>query len=66
MLELIKVVDKNKSGKIDFNEFITVMCERRSLFQLNSLDEAFNYFDTDGSGCLCIDEVRDLLKGVEN
>ena len=27
--ELIRVIDNNKSGKIDFHEFITAMCERR-------------------------------------
>ena len=42
------------------------MCERRKLFQLKSLDEDFDFFDKDRSGCLCIDELTDLLKGVEN
>ena len=44
------VMDKNKSGKIDFNEFITAMCDRRMLFQRQALEEAFDYFDRDGSG----------------
>lgn len=43
-------MDKNKSGKIDFNEFITAMCDKRSLFQLQALEEAFDYFDQDKSG----------------
>ena len=43
-------MDKNKSGKIDFNEFITGMCNRRELFQLQALEEAFDYFDKDHSG----------------
>jgi Ca2+-binding EF-hand superfamily protein len=48
--ELLKVMDKNRSGKIDFNEFIIAMYNRRKLFQLQSLEEAFDYFDKDKSG----------------
>jgi Ca2+-binding EF-hand superfamily protein len=43
-------MDKNKSGKIDFNEFITAMCSRRKLFQIESLEEAFDFFDKNKSG----------------
>lgn len=43
-------MDKNKSGKIDFNEFIAGMYCRQQLFQLKSLEEAFDFFDKDKSG----------------
>lgn len=43
-------MDKNRSGKIDFNEFIIAMYNRRKLFQLQSLEDAFDYFDKDKSG----------------
>jgi Ca2+-binding EF-hand superfamily protein len=50
MEALLLTLDKNKSGKIDFNEFISAMCSRRKLFQLESLSEAFDFVDRDGSG----------------
>lgn len=50
MEELLLILDKNKSGKIDFNEFIAAMCSRRQLFQLESLSDAFDFVDRDCSG----------------
>jgi Ca2+-binding EF-hand superfamily protein len=35
--EMLKIVDKNQSGKIDFNEFISVMYSKRKLFQRKNL-----------------------------
>lgn len=35
----------NKSGKIDFNEFIIVMEGRKKLFISDHLSDAFDYFD---------------------
>lgn len=58
-------MDKNKSGKIDFNEFITAMCDRRLLFQRQALEEAFEYFDRDGSGEISRQELEEILEGVQ-
>lgn len=57
-------MDKNKSGKIDFNEFITAMCDRRRLFQNQALEEAFDFVDKDRSGSISKAEVEDMLEGV--
>lgn len=66
MEELLTVMDKNKSGKIDFNEFITAMCDRRLLFQRQALEEAFDYFDKDKSGEISRQELEDILEGVQH
>jgi calcium-dependent protein kinase len=64
--ELLAVMDKNKSGKIDFNEFITAMCDRRLLFQRQALEDAFDYFDRDKSGEISRQELEEILEGVQN
>ena len=61
--EILKEVDKNQSGKIDFNEFITAMHNRKQLFQTNHLEEAFAFADSDKSGWISIDEIKNLLDG---
>jgi Ca2+-binding EF-hand superfamily protein len=50
--EMLKIVDKNQSGKIDFNEFISVMYSKRKLFQRKNLEEAFDFFNQNRSGQL--------------
>ena len=52
---ILAEVDKNQSGKIDFNEFITAMYNRRKLFQIKFLEEAFDYADSDHSGWISRD-----------
>lgn len=57
MEELLSIIDKNKSGKIDFNEFIAAMYDRRELFQMQSLEEAFDFLDKDKSGEISREEL---------
>jgi calcium-dependent protein kinase len=54
-------MDKNMSGKIDFNEFITAMCDRRVLFQKQALEEAFDFLDKDKSGEISKNELEEIL-----
>jgi Ca2+-binding EF-hand superfamily protein len=46
----VRSIDINDSGKIDFNEFIIAMYDRRKLYMRESLAEAFEYFDVDHTG----------------
>jgi Ca2+-binding EF-hand superfamily protein len=41
------------------------MCDRRLLFQRQALEEAFEYFDRDGSGEICRKELEEILEGVQ-
>jgi Ca2+-binding EF-hand superfamily protein len=49
---IVSKIDKNKSGKIDLSEFTAAIYDKRKLFVKDYLDEAFDYFDNDGTGCI--------------
>jgi Ca2+-binding EF-hand superfamily protein len=50
MEELLKVIDKNQSGTIDFTEFIVAMHNQRETFHFKHLKEIFHFFDINNSG----------------
>lgn len=59
-------MDKNQSNKIEFSEFITMMQERDKLFDKQSLEEAFEFFDETKSGRISKAEIRKVLGGIDN
>merc|ERR1712196_358585 len=62
---MLRDVDKNDSGDVDLQEFITAMKEK---YVDNEGPEiircAFDVFDTDGSGALSYEEMTDILKNL--
>jgi calcium-dependent protein kinase len=56
--EIMEKADTDKSGAIDYSEFLAVAMDKRKVFTKENLDAAFNAFDTDGSGSISADEVR--------
>jgi calcium-dependent protein kinase len=58
-------LDKDKSGRIDLNEFTSAMIDRQSLFVKDSLLEAFDYFDSDKTGFIERKELEVLMQGCE-
>lgn len=54
-------IDKNKSGKIDYSEFVMATCDRRNMLSKDRLETVFKMFDKDGNGNLTIDEIKRLF-----
>ncbi|HEY9630278.1 MAG TPA: EF-hand domain-containing protein [Coleofasciculaceae cyanobacterium] len=58
--DLIKEVDVDRSGSIDFEEFKALMISRQG-DQKSRLKLAFNVFDKDNSGRITADEMRNVM-----
>ena len=58
--DLIKEVDLDRSGSIDFAEFQTLMISRQG-DQQSRLKLAFSVFDKDNSGRITADEMRSVM-----
>ena len=55
------MVDVDKSGEIDFSEFVTATVNRSNLFSEEKLRSAFNIYDKDKNGSISIDEIKEVL-----
>eukprot|EP00884_Botryococcus_braunii_P004030 jgi/Botrbrau1/13628/Bobra.0373s0007.1 len=61
LLSVMEKVDVDKSGQIDYEEFIAATVNLHKLEREHILLEAFKHFDTDSSGSLSTDEIREGL-----
>lgn len=59
--KIMKSVDKNKSGRIDFSEFVMATCNRNNMLGKERLITAFKMFDKDNNGALTVEEVKRLF-----
>ena len=59
--KLMMAVDTDKSGFIDYTEFLAASMDRFKLLRVENLEAAFKAFDKDGSGSITADEIRQVL-----
>lgn len=61
--QMLKSVDSDGSGQIDYTEFIAACLDKRQYIQEDRLWSAFRVFDTDNSGKISKKELSSLLAG---
>ena len=54
-------VDTDKSGFIDYSEFVVAAMNESELTTNEKLQAAFKMFDKDGSGIISPDEIKEVL-----
>ncbi|KAF5401359.1 hypothetical protein PHET_05066 [Paragonimus heterotremus] len=60
--EIMKRVDKDRSGTINFPEFLAMMLQKKKYCQLDAdLRTSFQYYDKNKDGYICIEELRSVL-----
>lgn len=59
--KIMNEVDTNRSGDIDYTEFLTACMNYNSVNSRSNLETAFRLFDKDGSGDITVEEIRTVL-----
>jgi calcium-dependent protein kinase len=58
---IMKEVDLDKSGTIDYNEFVLASISQQKLINKEKLEATFKIFDKDGNGTISADEIKSVL-----
>ncbi|EGR29659.1 protein kinase domain protein [Ichthyophthirius multifiliis] len=58
-------VDVNKSGKVDFSEFVVAAMQTEKLLSKNKIEKAFKMFDQDQNGFIEKIELQNIMGGTE-
>ena len=59
--ELFKNMDTDKSGMIDYTEFLASTMQKKIAFREDKLADAFKAFDKDNSGKISVKEIHTVL-----
>lgn len=61
LVKILKRIDQDKSGFIEFEEFVRATISKKQLLNESNLNFAFKLFDKDGSGGITPNELKALL-----
>jgi calcium-dependent protein kinase len=56
--ELVKILDKDGNGLVDYTEFITAAIDKTAMLNKDNLKAAFQMLDVDNSGSITVDELK--------
>ena len=65
LYNLLKAADTDKSGQIDYTEFLAATMDARTYLRNDYLRTAFDIFDKDGSGKIDASEIVQILGSGE-
>jgi calcium-dependent protein kinase len=63
--QILDEVDSDRSGFIDYSEFLRACMDHEKVVSKANLQLAFNKFDVDGSGLISAEELKEVLSGGE-
>ena len=63
---MFEKVDADRSGEIDYSEFVVATMNEKNLLSNNKLQTAFKMFDKDGGGSISTDEIKQVLSFGQN
>ena len=58
---IMKEVDLDKNGTIDYNEFVLASISQQKLLNKEKLESTFKMFDKDGNGTISADEIKAIF-----
>lgn len=61
--EMLYVIDSDKSGFLEYEEFITATINKKALLTDDNLKAAFYLFDQDKNGTISTEEIKNILIG---
>lgn len=59
--EMMKNLDIDRSGFIDYSEFIVALMDKKKMISKENLKQAFDLFDKDSNGTLTTEEIKSIL-----
>ncbi|OMJ87090.1 hypothetical protein SteCoe_11238 [Stentor coeruleus] len=60
--DILLKLDQDQDGNIDYTEFLISCYDQQRVLSQEYLEIAFKMFDTDGSGTITVDEIRQTLE----
>ena len=65
--EIFNLIDTDKNGNIEYEEFLRAAIDKKSLIEDKNLKFAFDFFDKDKSGFITLDKICEIFnKNNEN
>ncbi len=61
----MKMADSDKSGEINYSEWIMTATDRSKLLSTEKLEAAFKMFDKDGSLTVSLEEIKGMLDALK-
>merc|ERR1719464_705835 len=64
--EMFDKIDTDKSGAIDYGEFVTAAVNKEKLVNEKNIDMVFKLYDKDGDGEITADEFKNVFRGAQS